>query len=138
MNDYFYNLATVASQIATEYDLQIDPRWIYCQWVHESSDFTSDLAVSNHNLGGLTQVSYNDTPQPDGDFYYINFPTYEDYARYFGNYLHYFIDGGLDTATTLEEYITALKNSPSGAYFGDSLENYISNCERIYNETFSV
>lgn len=137
MNDYFYGLSKVAVQAATEKGLtNIDHNWIYSQWVHESDNFTSELAVDNHNLGGVTQSEPNDTPQPDGGNYYINFASYEDYATYFGHYLHGFIDGGVDKATTLEEYITALKNSPSGEYFGDSLENYLSDCQRIYNENF--
>lgn len=32
----------------------------------------------------------------------------------------------IDKASTLEDYVTALKISPSGAYFGDALENYLS------------
>jgi len=137
MNDYFYQLATVATEAAISKEItNLDPRWIYSQWVHESDNFTSQLAIGNHNLGGLTQEEPNDSPQPDGSYYYINFDSYESYADYFGSYLHYFIDGGVDQATTLEEYITALKNSPSGAYFGDSLENYVNNCQRIYMEIF--
>lgn len=138
MNDYFWQLAQRAAQAAAERGLtNIDPRWIYAQWVHESDNFTSALAVDNHNLGGVTQSEPNDTPQPDGGNYYINFDSYEAYADYFGHYLHGFIDGGVDQATTLEEYITALKNSPSGEYFGDSLGNYLSDCERIYSECFA-
>ena len=137
INDYFYKLAKRSAQAAADKGvLNVDPRWIYAQWIHESNDFTSALAVDNHNLGGVTQSEPNDTPQPDGGNYYINFASYEDYADYFGHYLHGFIDGGVDRAQTLEQYITALKNSPSGEYFGDSLENYVTDCQRIYNENF--
>ncbi len=137
INDYFYGLAQQAAEAAKDYGItNIDPKWIYSQWVHETNAFTSDLQASNHNLGGLTQENTNDTPQPDGGFYYINFDTFEDYAKYFGHYLRYFTDSGIDKATTLAEYITALKNSPSGAYFGDSLENYLTDCQAIYNTTF--
>lgn len=137
MNKYFVELAKRAAAAAAENEMpNIDWRWIYSQWVHESDNFTSTLAIDNHNLGGVTQAEPNDTPQPDGSCYYINFASYEDYADYFGRYLRGFIDGGVDDATTLAEYITALKNSPSGEYFGDSLENYLSDCERIYNENF--
>lgn len=137
MNHYFYSLAHRAAQAAADEEItKIDPRWIYAQWVHESNNFTSQLAAENHNLGGLTQEEANDSPQPDGSCYYINFVSYEDYADYFGHYLRYFVDGGIDQATNLTEYITALKNSPSGAYFGDSLENYLSDCQEIYAENF--
>jgi hypothetical protein len=137
MNDYFMDIATQASDSAKDKGINnIDPKWLYSQFTHESNDFTSQLTVENHNIGGVTQSQPNDSPQPDGNCYYINFASFEDYAVYFGHYLHGFIDSGVDQATTLEEYITALKNSPSGAYFGDSLENYITDCQRIYNENF--
>lgn len=137
INDYFYNLAQSAVESAASKGItNIDPKWVYSQWVHESDNFTSQLALENRNLGGLTQTTPNDSPQPDGSFWYIIFDSYEDYADYFGKYLRYFTDSGIDQATTMIEYIEALKNSPSGAYFGDSLENYIAGCEYRYNEAF--
>ena len=138
INGYFYELAKNAAQAAAEKGIaNIDPRWLYAQWAHESDNFTSKLTMDNHNLGGVTQNTPNDSPQPDGGNYYINFASYEDYANYFGHYLYGFVDGGVDQATTLEEYIIALKNSPSGEYFGDSLENYVTDCQRIYDENFA-
>lgn len=137
MNKYFYGLAEDAAQAAADRGVtNIDPRWIYAQWYHESNGFTSALATNNHNLGGLTQEEVNDTPQPDGGNYYINFGSFEEYAMYFGHYLRGYIDGGVDQATTLAEYITALKNSPSGEYFGDDLDDYLADCQRIYDENF--
>jgi hypothetical protein len=137
INDYFYELAKAAAEAAASKGItNIDPEWIYAQWVHESDNFTSQLAVENKNLGGLTQTTPNDSPQPDGAYWYTIFDSYEYYADYFGRYLRYFLDSNIDQATTLEEYITSLKNSPSGAYFGDSLENYITDCVRILNENF--
>lgn len=139
MNEYFYDLAKQAALAAANAGLlNLDPRWIYAQWCHETAGFTSAMCVDYKNLGGLTQVAPNDTPQPDGDYYYMQFDTYEEYAAYFGRYLKGFIDGGIDQASTLEEYITALKDSPSGAYFGDSLENYLTNCQQIYEECFGA
>ena len=137
INQYFYDLAIRSANVAHDRGMtNIDPNWIYAQWVHESTDFTSELATDNHNLGGVTQTKPNDTPQPDGKQFYINFNSYEAYADYFGKYLHGFIDGGVDVATTLTEYVTALKNSPSGEYFGDSLDNYLTDCQRIYDGLF--
>lgn len=137
INQYFYDLAIRATKAAADKGLtNIDPNWIYAQWVHESTNFTSELAVDNHNLGGVTQSDPNDTPQPDGGCYYINFDSYESYADYFGHYLHGFVDGGVDQATTLGEYITALKLSPSGEYFGDDLDTYLADCQRIYDGLF--
>ena len=89
--------------------------------------------MENKNLGGLCQVTPNDSPQPDGDQYYMYFETYEDYGRYFGHYLRYFSDSGVDRAATIDEYVAALKNSPSGAYFGDSLENYLAGVHAVYD-----
>lgn len=137
MNEYFYGIAERAVASAVDYGItNINPRWLYCQFAHESAEFTSQLTIENHNIGGLTQETPNDSPQPDGNYWYCCFDSFEDYGDYFGHYLRYFKDSGVDYATTLEEYIVALKNSPSGAYFGDSLENYLSNCQRIFEENF--
>ena len=134
MNEYFYGLAQQAANASARKGLDnIDPRWIYVQWEHETGGFTSDLQASNHNLGGLTQSEPNDTPQPDGNCYYMNFDTFEGYADYFGRYLRYYKENGIAEAQTLTDYIIALK---SGGYFGDSLENYLSDCQQIYTENF--
>ena len=134
MNNYFYELAKRAAQVAAERGLTLDPRFIYCQWSHETGDFSSELANEYYNLGGLTQIQKNDAPQPDGSCYYMQFGSYEDYADYFGKYLTYYEENGIYEADTLEKYITALKN---GGYFGDSLENYLIDCQKIYEEDFS-
>lgn len=133
MDNYFYGLAERAAAVAIERELTVDPRWIYCQWAHETGNFSSDLSDQYHNLGGLTQSEPNDTPQPDGANYYMQFGSYEDYADYFGEYLTYYKENGIYEAQTLEDYVTCLKN---GGYFGDSLENYLSDCQRIYSECF--
>jgi len=133
VNDYFLGLAQQASEICG-----IDYRWIYSQWVHESTNvdtgvpFESELAIDNHNLAGLTQFEDNGCPQPDGRFYYINFPTYEAYANYFGRYIKKYYPETL-SAQTIPEYAEALKN---GQYFGDTLENYISGMENAFKEAF--
>jgi hypothetical protein len=139
VNKYFYGIAQIAAQSAAENKglTNIRPEFLYCQFYHETGGFTSELQASNHNLGGLTQAEPNDSKQPDGNCYYMNFDSFEDYGIYFGKYLGGFVDGGIDQATTLEEYVTALKNSPSGAYFGDSLENYLNGCQAVWNECFA-
>jgi hypothetical protein len=139
MNDYMYEIAEQAAQAATDVGIDnIDPKWLYSQFCHESNDFTSQLYLENKNSGGLTQETDNgeENHQPDGGYWYKVFDTYEDYATFFGHYLKYFIDSGVDQATTMVEYITALKNSPSGAYFGDDIDNYIAGCEFRYNQAF--
>ena len=136
-NDYFYALAHNAADAAVEVGLpNIKPEWIYCQWKHESANFSSQLAAENHNLGGLTQVEENDSPQPDGNYYYINFNSFEEYALYFGRYLRYFRDGGIAEAENIYDYIYALKYSPSGEYFGDTFENYYNSVNALYEEIF--
>ena len=133
MNKYFYDLAERAATVAAERGLMVDPKWIYCQWAHETGGFDSDLANEYHNLGGLTQIQENDTPQPDGLCYYMQFDSFESYADYFGKYLTYYQENGIYDAQTLEDYIVSLKN---GGYFGDNLSNYLSDCQRIYGECF--
>lgn len=129
-DEYCLELARIATESAHSVGLtNIKQEWLYAQFMHESNAMQSDLARDYFNLGGVTQTEPNDAPQPDGTCYYMKFPSYEDYATYFGRYLRYYMDGsGVQNATTLAEYITALKDSPSGAYFGDSLGNYIRGC----------
>jgi hypothetical protein len=135
INEYFAGIACIAAESASKKKglCNINWRWIYCQFAHETGLFTSELQASNHNLGGLTQEEENDTPQPDGPYYYMNFNTFEEYGDYFGRYLGYYVSDGIDQATTLEEYIIALKK---GKYFSDSLETYIRRCREIYTDCF--
>jgi len=137
VREYFFSLAQKAAEIANSYSggaNNIRPEWIYAQWAHESADFSSKLAESNHNLGGLCQTEPNDTPQPDGDQYYINFPTFEACAEYFGRYLRHYREDGIYEAQSLEEYCAALKR---GGYFGDELANYVAGTSRVYRECFA-
>jgi len=129
-NDYVYSLAGIAVNAACTVgitNLQTD--WVYAQFMHESDGMTSALAVQNHNLGGLTQTEPNgdENKQPDGAYWYMAFPDYETYAKFFGRYLKGYEDGsGVQNATTKNEYLTALKDSPSGMYFTANLEEYIT------------
>jgi Mannosyl-glycoprotein endo-beta-N-acetylglucosaminidase. len=136
VNDYYYSLAQRAAGVANSYEGggNILPEWIYCQWAHETADFTSTLCVQYNNLGGLCQSTPNDTPQPDGNQYYMQFATPEAYADYFGKYLHYYREDGVYEAPSLEDYVRALKH---GGYFGASLEEYLAGTGRIYQECFA-
>lgn len=135
IKEYFWVLAQKAAEKANGYEGggNILPAWIYCQWAHETADFTSELMESNHNLGGLCQTQPNDTPQPDGDQYYKQFESYAAYAEYFGWYLSQYREDGIYDAKTLEDYVAALKH---GQYFGDSLENYLTGCYAVYADNF--
>jgi hypothetical protein len=138
IDEYFFELAQESADIANASgngDNNIKAEWIYCQWYHESAGFLSDLADANKNLGGLCQTQPNDTPQPDGDQYYMNFPSFKRYAEYFGWYLSQYREDGIYEAQSLDEYVAALKH---GGYFGDSYENYIAGCKSVLREEFGV
>lgn len=130
LNEYFYGLAQRAAELA---GAPIRPEWIYSQWVHETGNFTSDLCVNYHNLGGLTQTEPNDTPQPDGNCYYMQFDSYEAYADYFGRYLRYYVEDGIYDSQNLYDYLAALKH---GGYFGDDLDAYYADCQQICIDNF--
>ncbi len=132
VNEYMFCLAERSAEIA---GTPIEPEWIYCQWAHETENFTSELMQSNHNLGGLCQVEENDSAQPDGDQYYIDFPTYEACAEYFGRYLRNYREDGIYEAETLADYVRALKH---GGYFGDTVENYLAGTNAVFEECFSA
>ncbi len=52
MNEYFYQLAQRAAQAAADRGLtNIDPRWIYAQWAHETNGFKSSSLWRASRLG---------------------------------------------------------------------------------------
>lgn len=128
INQYYWGLAQRAAAIAG-----LPAEWIYSQWVHETGNFSSDLCIEYNNLGGVTQVQPNDTPQPDGNCYYMQFASPEAYADYFGWYLTQYAEDGIYQATSIAEYAEALKH---GGYFGDTLENYIAGMAAACKEAF--
>lgn len=129
VNDHYWQLAQVAGEIAG-----IDPRFIYCQWAHETADFSSELCRDYHNLGGITQDTPTDAPQPDGSLWYMRFDSDDGYAAYFGRYLKLYRADGIYDATTIDEYAQALKR---GGYFGDSVENYVAGMKAVWAEAFA-
>jgi len=141
VNEKYWALAQLAAQTAADEKglTNIDPRYLYCQFYHETGGFASWLAENANNFGGLKQFKdqpswlTEDMTSPEGDNYQA-FESPEDYAIYFGKYLGYYIENGIDKATTLEEYAAALKD---GGYFGDTLENYINGCQSAWDEAFS-
>lgn len=110
----YFNAALIASDISG-----ISPYFIYAQWCHETDDFTSDLCLEYNNLGGLTQFSMNDLPQPDGSYYYAKFSSLDEFGSYFGRYL--LLYDGIGSVNSLYRYCVCLRD---GGYFGDSLSNY--------------
>lgn len=130
INDYYWGLAQRSAAISG-----LPAEWIYCQWVHETGNFMSALCTQYNNLGGLTQTVRNDTPQPDGNYYYMQFATKEDYADYFGRYLRLYAEDGIYEAANIPTYAAALKH---GGYFGDILENYTAGMTAAYKEAFGA
>lgn len=137
----YWALAQAAAKEAAEKKglTNIDSRWLYCQWAHETGYFTNWGATVGNNFGGLKQFKdqpewfTGDATSSEDDPYQV-FDSPEEYASYFGRYLGYYIENGIDKATTIEEYVTALKE---GNYFGDGLETYITRCEEIWEECFA-
>ena len=135
INELYLEAAKESARIANDgYDNNpIDYKILYSQWSHETNGFTSSLCVEYNNLGGVTQTSVNDTPQPDGTCYYMQFESVEEYAEYFGRYLRLYEENGIYDAFSIEEYAAALKD---GGYFGDTLENYVAGMTAAYNDAF--
>lgn len=133
----YYELAERTAQVANA-DLKtnnIDPRYVYAQWQHETGHFTSRLAIENNNFGGITQKEPNgeENRLPGTDLYFKIFDSPEDYAEYCGHYLAKFADTGIGEATNLDEYLTALYN---GHYFTpeDNKDNaYFDGVHALYD-----
>ena len=132
LNEYFYNLAKRSAEISG-----LPAEWIYCQWSHETGDFSSELCLDYNNFGGITTAHPNEVElelgQPDGSLWYKVFESPEAYAEYFGKYLTYYEEDGIYSATNIQEYAEALKR---GGYFGDSVENYVAGMTAVYNDCF--
>lgn len=133
----YYELAERTAQVANA-DLgtnNIDPRWIYAQWQHETGNFTSQLTTENNNFGGITQKEPNgeENRLKGTNLYFKIFDSPEDYAEYCGHYLAKFADTGIGEATNLDEYLTALYN---GHYFTpkDNKDNaYFNGVHALYD-----
>lgn len=123
MDDYFYKLAEISAKMVGH---NVQPIYIYAQWAHETANFTSDLCVKHYNLGGITQTVPNHLPQPDGELFYAEFNSYEEFAYYFGKYLRFYAPD-IYKVNSLKSYISVLKD---GGYFGDSYENYLKGVMR--------
>ena len=149
LNDKIIMLA--CARLASEI-CGVPAEWIYSQWAHESTNvtpgdpdcgkpFRSALAREQFNFGGLTQEEENDTPQPDGRFYYMKFASPEEYADYFGRYIKKYFPTAA-AAQTLADYAHALKHETDPdtgeeyAYYGDSEENYLAGTLEAYKEAF--
>ena len=148
LNERMMDCARRASEICG-----VPAEWIYAQWAHESTNITpgdpdqgkpfcSDLSRDQNNFGGLTQEEENDTPQPDGRFYYMKFASPEKYAHYFGRYIKKYFPLAA-ASKTIPEYTYNLKHQPDPddpekeyGYYGDSEENYLEGTRKAHKEAF--
>lgn len=104
----------------------VDPKLIYGQWYHESSGFSSQLAVENYNFGGMTQSSPTGDPndkQPDGDNWYMHFGNPEEWAEYYSWYLNQCNSPSLSGSKDVSDFAQRLKQN---GYYGASVEEYIN------------
>ena len=114
----YFELAKHAADVANA-DLgtnNIDPRYIYAQWQHESANFTSRMATENNNFAGVTQVEPNgeENKMTNSNLYAMMFDSPEDFADYFGHYIAKYAENGIGEASNIDEYLAALQN---GGYF---------------------
>ena len=80
---------------------------------HESSYFTSPLAIEDHNYAGMGY---------DGHGNYTHYDTDEEFAQDYARTLAAYAEDGLFEAKTVEEYAAALRH---GHYYTAPLEEYI-------------
>lgn len=111
VNQYFFDLVKIAANKAAEEGITVDPQWIYTQWHIETSGFTSELQATHYNLGGLTTIEGN----------WMKFDSFVDFANYFGTYLTYYSEDGMNNVSNLHSYLAALHH---GGYFTSDLETY--------------
>lgn len=135
IQEYFDAAQIAANRYAelTGHD-NITPELIYCQWSHETDNFTSDLCRDYNNLGGMTTETPNDLPQPDGELWYRKFDSPEDYGHYYGWYLSQFAENGIFDVTDIPSFAAALKD---GGYFGDSIDNYVTGMTAAWEANFA-
>ncbi|SUP41208.1 glucosaminidase domain-containing protein [Veillonella criceti] len=120
VNQYFFDLAKIAANKASEHGITVDPQWIYTQWYIETSGFTSDVQASHYNLGGIMSSEGG----------WMKFDNFVDFANYFGKYLTYYSEDGMSNASTLHNYLAALHH---GGYFTSDLDTYYHTMLHVLN-----
>ena len=102
----------------------INPKFLYAQWYHESKHFQSELA-QYYNFGGITGSNDAAMKQPDGDCNYMPFNGPEDFASYDAWYLNRC--DGVSGNSDLRGFTDALK---ANGYYGDDPTRYYEACKR--------
>lgn len=114
------SIRNIANIMAQKYGA--NPQFVAAQLAHESANGTSQLAVENHNYGGLTQSTPNgeENKQPDGSNYYRMFGSDEEYAdAMYNDFFKYYPE--ILKAKTVDEYSHILKQN---GYYGASETDY--------------
>lgn len=114
------SIRNIANIMAQKYGA--NPQFVAAQLAHESANGTSQLAVENHNYGGLTQSTPNgeENKQPDGSNYYRMFGSDEEYAdAMYNDFFKYYPE--ILKAKTIDEYSHILKQN---GYYGASEADY--------------
>ena len=114
--------AHIAIAISQRTGIRAD--FIYAQLALESSHFQSDVAIADHNYGGVKW--YGDGKQgsiaDDGE-YYRHFDSDEEFIEYQSINLLAYTEDGIKEAQTPAEYAAALKR---GHYYTATEEEYTS------------
>ena len=114
--------AHIAIAISQRTGIRAD--FIYAQLALESSHFQSDVAIADHNYGGVKWIGYGirGSISDDGD-YYRHFDSDEEFIEYQSMNLLAYTDDGIKEAQTPAEYAAALKR---GGYYEATEEHYTS------------
>ena len=114
--------AHIAIAISQRTGIRAD--FIYAQLALESAHFQSDVAIADHNYGGVKW--YGDGKQgsiaDDGE-YYRHFDSDEEFIEYQSRNLLAYTEDGIKEAQTPAEYAAALKR---GHYYTATEEHYTS------------
>ena len=114
--------AHIAIAISQRTGIRAD--FIYAQLALESSHFQSDVAIADHNYGGVkwTGEGIRGSIADDGD-YYRHFNSDEEFIEYQSRNLLAYTEDGIMEAQTPAEYAAALKR---GHYYTATEEHYTS------------
>ena len=124
------SIRNIANIMAQKYGA--NPQFVAAQLALESARGTSQLAVENHNYGGLTQSTPNgeENKQKDGTNYYRVFNSDEEYAdSMYNDFFKYYPE--ILKAKTVDEYSHILKQN---GYYGASEDKYTSGLKGLVGE----
>lgn len=112
--------AHIAIAISQRTGIRAD--FIYAQLALESAHFQSDVAIADHNYGGVkwTGEGIRGSISDSGD-YYRHFNSDEEFIEYQSRNLLAYTDDGIKDAQTPAEYAAALKR---GGYYEAPEEHY--------------